>query len=326
MPLNDHPLPLAASARAVADARHWVARACREIGREDLIEAAELGTSELVTNALLHADPPFAVQMRGTPEHPRVEVSDGSPKPPVPPGSGPLGLEPFGDLGDDPALDALDLDALLNTFGRGLGMVAMASVAWGASLETDSKVVWFEPAAEINEDSGPEPIILEPAAPARPPGPPAESRPVYLHGIDPVLFTAQRRQYANLRRELRLLSLAHEEEYPLARDLGEMFVAFEQHFPARLFTEIEAPDLHGDGYRDLVLQLSPDAAAVSATMLEMFELADAFCRAQRLLSLARTQEVHEFQTWFLGQVVDQLSGAVPRPWSTGNGTAAAHVG
>ena len=49
----------------------------------------------------------------------------------------------------------------------------------------------------------------------------------------------------------------------------------------------------------------------------MLELADAFCQAQRLLSLARTPQVYEFQNWLLGEVIGQLGGADPRPWRSG---------
>ena len=57
---------------------------CHDIDRDDLVECAELGVSELVTNAVLHGSPPIKVRVRGTWEHPRVEVIDGSTEPPDP--------------------------------------------------------------------------------------------------------------------------------------------------------------------------------------------------------------------------------------------------
>ena len=53
----------------------------------DLVECAEFGVSELVTNAVLHGTPPIKVRVRGTWEHPRVEVIDGSTEPPILPGT-----------------------------------------------------------------------------------------------------------------------------------------------------------------------------------------------------------------------------------------------
>ena len=83
MPLNRPPLALGQGARGVQDARRWVADLCAEIGRPELAECAQLGVSELVTNALLHGEPPITVRMRGTAEHPRVEVRDSSVEAPI---------------------------------------------------------------------------------------------------------------------------------------------------------------------------------------------------------------------------------------------------
>ena len=120
MPLNRPALSLGSGPRGVQDARRWVVDTCRDIGREDLTECAELGVSELVTNALLHARPPLTVRVRGTREHPRVEVRDGSTE--VPP---------------MPTLGPREENDLLLTFGRGLGIVARCSTAWGVDVEED---------------------------------------------------------------------------------------------------------------------------------------------------------------------------------------------
>ena len=117
MPLNRPPLALGRGPRGVQDARRWVAELCTEIGRPELVECAELGVSELVTNALLHGEPPITVRVRGTAEHPRVEVRDGSGEPPI------LPTEP---------LDRPETDDLLLTFGRGLAHRGPRAPAPGA--------------------------------------------------------------------------------------------------------------------------------------------------------------------------------------------------
>ena len=43
--------------------------------------------------------------------------------------------------------------------------------------------------------------------------------------------------------------------------------------------------------------------------IELLELADAFCRQERLLTLARTPEQIAFQTWMFGEFVRQTHGA-----------------
>ena len=82
MPLTKRSLVLPASPPSVKLARSWVSKILAEIGREDLVDAAQLGVSELVTNALIHSQPPLSVRVRGTVDHPRIEVVDSSPVPP----------------------------------------------------------------------------------------------------------------------------------------------------------------------------------------------------------------------------------------------------
>jgi hypothetical protein len=54
----------------------------------------------------------------------------------------------------------------------------------------------------------------------------------------------------------------------------------------------------------------------------MFDVADAFCRAERLLSLARTAPQRALHNWLLGEVIHQLDGATAQPW-TGRSDASA---
>jgi hypothetical protein len=296
VPLSSE-LTLASSPRAAADARRWVGDICQRLERDDLVECAELGVSELVANALLHATAPYKVRVRGTASHPRIEVVDGSTRPPVPP----LPLE-----GDD-------LDLLL-TFGRGLSMVAQCAVAWGATIEPDGKIVWFEPAQDmtdtgsadwvidLNDQTTPEPIS-DAAADVR------------LLGIDVPLNAALRRQYNELRRELRLLSLSHQSDYPLAGDLTSMFANFERQFPESFHAQIRDAEARGLPRVDVTFPMVREAGPIFVTMTEMFDVADAFCRAERLLSIARTDAQRAFHNWLLGELVHQLDGAAARPWT-----------
>lgn len=302
MPLSSE-LTLASSPRAAADARRWVSDVCLRLERPDLVECAELGVSELVANAVLHAAAPFRVRVRGTASHPRIEVIDGSTSPPVPPA--PL-------VGDD-------LDLLL-TFGRGLSMVAQCAVAWGATIEADSKIVWFEPAAQMSDEGGAEWVIdshdqtgPEPISDA--------AVEVRLLGLDVPLHSALARQYHELRRELRLLSLSHQSDYPLAGDLTSMFANFERQFPATFGDQLRAAETGGLPRADLTFSMMPEAGPILVTMTEMFDVADAFCRAERLLSLARTPAQRSLQNWLLGDLVHQLGGASAQPWSGQSGAS-----
>ncbi|WP_114424112.1 ATP-binding protein [Nocardioides houyundeii] len=309
MPLNKPALPLDSAPSAVADARRWVSGLCRELGREDLLDCAELGVSELVTNAILHGEAPISVRVRGTRDHPRIEVSDGSSRPPVMP---------------DPASgDEEDIENFLTTFGRGLSMVSMAANAWGASIERNGKVVWFEPASTLQEGGEREGVIdgLHDDVEWYPMD---DAVSVELLNVDLKLLLGVLNQYNNLRRELRLLALAHESDYPLARDLSRMFATFERQFPPAMLDKVGASLRRGGKRANLVFQASPQSASIFTTMLEMFDLADAFCRAQRLLSLARNAEQRRLQQWLLNEFINQTAGQPPTPWTTAQTTVAAN--
>ncbi len=297
MPLSSE-LTLAPSPRAAADARRWVGEVCLRLDRADLVECAELGVSELVANAIIHASSPFKVRVRGTASHPRIEVLDGSTHPPVPPVAVP---------GDD------DLDLLL-TFGRGLTMVAQCAAAWGATIEHDGKIVWFEPAQHMSDDDGAEWVIdaIEQGTPE----PTSEAAiEIRLLDIDVPLYTSLSRQYNELRRELRLLSLSHQSDYPLAGDLTAMFANFERQFPESYRDQIRRAEARALPRVDVSFPLVHEAGSIFVTMIEMFDVADAFCRAERLLSLARTAPQRAFHNWLLGELVHQLDGASAQPWT-----------
>src|SRR5689334_13334084 len=165
--------------------------------------------SEVVTNAILHGRAPVSVRLRGTQDHPRVEVRDSSPEPPAI-GAG----EGATDLLDD-----------LPTFGRGLAIVAGSSEAWGAERDGDGKLVWFVPA------------VAPPAVPAAPlllgwdddTEEPSflgeEVLTVQLLHVPPDALQGTLAHGAELRRELRLLALAHQDTYPVASDLSTFFSA-----------------------------------------------------------------------------------------------------
>lgn len=304
MPLSSE-LTLASSPRAAADARRWVGDICQRLARPDLAECAELGVSELVANAIIHATGPFKVRVRGTASHPRIEVLDGSTSPPVPPQAVP---------GDD------DLDLLL-TFGRGLTMVAQCALAWGATIEAEGKIVWFEPAAQMTDDGAAEWVIdqLDPADVELTNEGAVE---VHLLGLEVPLHTSLARQYHELRRELRLLSLSHQTDYPLAGDLTSMFANFERQFPLTYRQQIRDAEAGSLPRVDIHFPMVREAGPIFVTMIEMFDVADAFCRAERLLSLARTAPQRAFHNWLLSELVHQLEGATAQPWTGRTGTGA----
>ncbi|HYG94407.1 MAG TPA: ATP-binding protein [Nocardioides sp.] len=311
-------LHLGTGPRSVQEARRWAVRICDVLDRSDLAECAELAVSELVTNAVLHGQPPIWLQVRGTPEHPRIEVHDASPVPPQPSSAaGGIDLDAFDlDAFDSGSQETIDISAL-SGFGRGLDIVARASEAWGAIIEDDGKTVWFEPAPEFAEAGADFQFIA-------PPDPEADQTrvgelSVQVLGVPVPAFGAFQRHYRDLRREIRLLALAHGDDYPLAKVLSDHFNALELPLRTSMGREqVDAAQAKGEETVDLRLRMTPDAARQIAALTDLLDAADEFSRAERLLTPARTPEQRAFQIWFLGEFRRQAAGAAPVRWENGS--------
>lgn len=89
--------------------------------RADLVDAASLLLSELVTNAIVHARTTVEVHLVTNDQMLRAEVSDGSPTLPSP-------RRPTG----------------LTGTGRGLQLIDDIASRWGVSSSGVGKTVWFE--------------------------------------------------------------------------------------------------------------------------------------------------------------------------------------
>ncbi|QZY28836.1 ATP-binding protein [Nocardioides coralli] len=303
MPLSRPALAVGTGPRSVHAARRWVVEVLADIGRPELSEPAELAVSELVTNAVLHAEPPISVLVRGTRGHPRIEVRDGSTEPPVLPQ--PSELDPLADV------DEADL---MVTFGRGLDIVARSSDAWGAEIEETGKVVWFTPALTTREHGTLGTISGLTELLERSPSP--DNIPFHLLGA-PVRHLADfERHYRELRREVRLLALAHDDEYPLAKNLSALFGSMQRELREGLDSDdVRRAREAGEATTDLTVRLSRESAETMGRFVELLDFADEFCRQERMLALARSPEQRSFQTWFLTEFIRQQAGQSPLPFA-----------
>ncbi|MEE1756599.1 ATP-binding protein [Streptomyces sp. SP18CS02] len=107
---------------AVSEVRRALRDLMRHWGEPDTAAVAELLTSELVTNALIHTDSGAVVTATVTGSRLRVEVRDFVSELPA----------PYVPVADD------------GTHGRGLILVQALADAWGVKTHGVGKVVWFE--------------------------------------------------------------------------------------------------------------------------------------------------------------------------------------
>jgi anti-sigma regulatory factor (Ser/Thr protein kinase) len=301
VPLNKEPLPLPPDPESVRRARAWVHDVLERLGRSELVDAAELAVSELVTNAILHGEPPITVRVRGTRAHPRVEVRDHSHRPP------------------EVNVEMTEEENLLSTIGRGLGIVALYSETWGADLRADGKTVWFEPAHDPSTTSGLQGAVfdfeqtVEERLAAREAF--GELLQVRLLDMPVQVFAHFRRRYEELGRELRLLSLAHGDDYPVASELTELFLQVEQERRvARGVSRLDEAIEQGLDRVDLDYRVPHTTPTSMARLLEMLERADEFCREQRLLVLAASPQQLALQRWYFTEFSRQAAGEEPLPW------------
>ncbi len=300
VPLNRPALVVGPGPRSVHQARRWVVDTIREIGRPELADTTELAVSELVTNAVLHAEPPIEIRVRGTRLHPRIEVRDGSTEPPVMPTRSEIDLV------------ELDETLILVTFGRGLDIVSRCADAWGAELEDTGKVMWFAPAVETH-DTGVVGLVTGRLDTGRR-APRPDAHPYCLLGVPLPSLDDFQRHYQELRREVRLQALAHEQDYPLAKTLSDLFGSMQRELRDGLDPHPTRP--RDDGTVDLTIRLSVESAETMGRFVELLDFADEFCSRERMLSLARTPAQAAFQTWFLTEFVRQQAGRAPQPWTS----------
>ena len=112
-------LALPAEPASASRARRLVAEALRDVVEDDLLAAALVITSELVTNAVLHARTDFEVAVRRDDSGLRIEVQDGNPRLPR--------RKRYSDQ---------------SATGRGLVLVESLSALAGAEQNERGKVVW----------------------------------------------------------------------------------------------------------------------------------------------------------------------------------------
>lgn len=123
-------ITLPAQLQSVPQGRHFVCDALQAWGLQEVQDTAALLSSELLTNAVIHAHTELSMSIRMDDEL-VVEVHDG--------GTATV-LPPVARVGLESLMLVPDLDA---ENGRGLLLVAALSRAWGIRRNTAGKTVWF---------------------------------------------------------------------------------------------------------------------------------------------------------------------------------------
>jgi GAF domain-containing protein/anti-sigma regulatory factor (Ser/Thr protein kinase) len=284
-------------------ARHWVAAHLRDLPAE-VTGCAALLTSELVTNAVLHAATPLCVTLHILPDRIRVDVADGNPA--------------------FPSIKEYGADAAT---GRGLTLFNTLASNWGVQAVEDGKIVWFElpvefPIAPSSVSDGSFRFDLTGVTRTSLHGDSGASPDISVRvlGIPVALLQKSSEQYEALFRELRLMKeRAHtapdsprlpERLAVLVSQIGTRFNGLGPGMDDMWQTAV---DNHVDFY-DWTLDL-PQSAVVTIEFYDaLLDEADEFGLAQRLLTLPASPASVAVRRWFLSELTGQLHGKAPVAW------------
>lgn len=289
------------------------------------VHAVELVVTELVTNSLLHGEPPVSVRLIHLGESIRVEVEDAGPHLPV-----------------------VGVNNLESMTGRGLALVAALSSAWGvdpgrrsgkvvwAELPGDGAVTGPEDGRRDGDDAGPagagagtgrrkavRPLEIAPGA-ITPSRLLRDSEPRYMVRLDGVPTALLLSAKAHIDSVVRELTLLRGGERSRGADLPPALASLVETVTGEFGearTEIKrqalAASARGDVATNLELRLPLSYADAAERYLAALDEADRYARSARLLTLAPPMSHRAFRRWYVGSLVEQLraiaAGLTPEP-------------
>ncbi|HVE73714.1 MAG TPA: ATP-binding protein [Mycobacteriales bacterium] len=296
-PESERRASLPAALTSVRLARQFVRESVAETDHADWSFAAELATSEIVTNAVLHAHTDLDIVLRIGADQMVVEVHDHSP------------VLPSERRYDDQA-----------TTGRGLTLVAAVAVECGVkALGPEGKIVWFSVG---DERPGAEPSTWQ--FESIPIQDEAAVRRVALVKMPVMLWLAARQHHDALLRELVL----HQSSYPEVQfdvataDRARNFImagvaeAAERDRGSGPSAVDEWPG--GDQPArevDVTLAVPPDIGPDFVVLQQVLDAAERLAVEGRLFVLPGLPEIVAVRDWACDEVVAQLGGMAPQPWA-----------
>jgi hypothetical protein len=146
-----------------------------------------------------------------------------------------------------------------------------------------------------------------------------ELAPVRLIDFPVALATRFNRHYEAIQRELALIHFSDDETR--AALPGRVLAVAERASGELAGAEIIAQDQLSEaitgGAQTITLDaLMPRSVGESITaLLAVLSEADAFCRQGDLITVAMPPECCRFRDWFLNELVNQMRGEEPTPWT-----------
>ncbi|HEX8582174.1 MAG TPA: hypothetical protein VF640_07590 [Acidimicrobiales bacterium] len=140
-----------------------------------------------------------------------------------------------------------------------------------------------------------------------------ELLPVDLVGLPLDLHRRATEHSDDVTREFQLVALDPSTAPARLIALGEEVERYSR-FTSGPGAQLEQALADGRATVDLRYEVPASAADAARRLGEVLDDVDEWCRAGGMLALAASDEVRTYRRWFIGQFVDQLSGAEPVPW------------
>jgi anti-sigma regulatory factor (Ser/Thr protein kinase) len=298
---------------SVGRARRLVGDVGRRAGLDPgAAEDAALVVSELVTNAVLHARTSLDVAVVVADAVVRVEVTDASVLPILPPEphATPAPITDIFDEAPGSVLDAV-IDGL-STTGRGMELVGALTRSWGVSPHLEGgKTVW----AELG--TGPVSPASDATLPPDPPlsGPGPGSRSAQLVAVPLRLIVESDHQFDDSLRELQVMAMADADA--VAGSAGVMAAMAvragdirAQLRPVRLSSHpaVRAARDRGDRLVDIDLEVPADVDGLLGRLSALLEDLGRARTGGHLLVLPPSREVVAYREWLRDEILRQLAG------------------
>ena len=284
------------------NARRFLRAFLRGTARDDLVDAAEMALSEIVTNAVLHAHTDFEVRAALLGDGSlRVEVTDSNPQLPA--------QRRYGEQA---------------TTGRGMQLVAAMTADCGVRSNGPlGKTVWF---VVRGAQAGGALGALWDVSPVAPVPTGAGGR-VLLLGLPPTLWLAARQHHDAVLRELALFAQEHPERAPSAERLAQADRA-RGIVSTAVVAAVEgraagAPSPAAGGPvalagaeppLDLSVEVPADAPTTYAALQDVLAVAERLAAEGALLARPGLPEVVGVRRWVCEQILAQSAGALPTAW------------
>jgi len=139
---------------------------------------------------------------------------------------------------------------------------------------------------------------------------------VWLRRYPLRLGTRASEHYESVYRELALLA-SSDEGAPVPGTLLELLEEMDRRSARNNASEQVRDEAlaRGEDSLDIELHVPADVVGVAQRVEQLLDEADAFCRDGTLLTLEPSGDVVEFRRWYIDELVRQIAGEPPRPWS-----------